>query len=578
MMPRLISVCLLLCALWSLPLRATEAPDTRVLFINSYHRGYSWSDGIEEGLREGLKASEKRIELSIEYLDSRRFAYDTQIELLAKAFEAKYAQYRPDLVVVSDNAAFDFAIRYRARLFPTQPIVFCGYNNFRPEVIEGLRNITGVNEEIAIEDTVAMALKIHPRTRTLAFVTSTGDASSKRIGEVAEQSAFPALRKRFEVVEMKDLSVEEIRKRLAELPRDSLLFLSGQTTDQSTGRALTPPENGVLLTAASPFPTYSFWDFHLGHGTLGGHIITGPEQGHAAADMALRILAGTPADSIPVRMTTPTRDVFDYNAMQRFGVRMKDLPAEAQIINRPFSLWDSYRWQMIGVIALLAVETALIALLLHISRGRRKALAALDEERALLEQRVAERTHALRIANEQLADISMTDSLTGLPNRRRLDEVLDAEIARLRRSGGCLSMIMLDVDFFKPFNDTYGHVDGDDCLRQVAAVISRQAHRATDLAARFGGEEFALVLPDTDAPGAAALAERIRAGIEQLAIPHRASKVADHVTASLGVITLLPATLPAREDVIRRVDTQLYRAKLEGRNRVATHDAAQIDD
>lgn len=574
-MHRLFSACLLLFSLFSLPLQATEAPDTRVLFINSYHRGYSWSDGIEEGLRQRFSESDKRIELSIEYLDSRRFAYDTQIELLARAFETKYAKYRPDLIVVSDNAAFDFAIQYRARLFPTQPIVFCGYNNFRPEVIKDLRNITGVNEEIAIEDTVNMALKIHPKTGTLAFVTSTGDASSKRIGEVAEQSAFPSLRKRFEVVDMKDFSVEQIRKRLAELPRDSLLFLSGQTADESTGRALTPPENGVLITAASPFPTYSFWDFHLGHGTLGGHIITGPEQGRAAADMALRVLAGTPADSIPVLMTTPTRDVFDYNVMKRFGIRMKDLPEDALILNRPFSLWDSYRWQMIGITALLVVETAMIALLLHISRGRRKALAALDEERALLEQRVAERTHELRVANEQLASISMTDALTGLPNRRRFDEALDTEIARLRRSGGFLSMIMLDVDYFKPFNDTYGHVDGDDCLRRVAAVISCQATRATDLAARFGGEEFALILPETDAQGAAALAERIRAGIEQLSIPHSASKVADHVTASLGAITLLPATQPSREDVIRLVDAQLYRAKKDGRNRVAIKDSTQ---
>lgn len=570
---RLFCVCLLLCALWSPSLQAAEVSDARILFINSYHRGYSWSDGIEEGLRERLNASGKKIELSIEYLDSRRFAYGTQIEPLAQAMAIKYANYRPDLVVVSDNAAFNFAIQYRELLFPDQPIVFCGYNNFRPEVIKGIRNITGVNEEIAIEDTVAMALKVHPNTRTLAFVTSTGEASSKRIGEVAEQLVFPKLRERFDVVVMKDFSVEQIRQRLRALPQNTLLFLGGQSTDQGMGRALTPAEHGSLITAVSPFPTYTFWDFHLERGVIGGHIVTGPEQGRTAADMALQVLSGTPADSIPVLMTTPTRDIFDYKVMRRFGVDPAQLPDGAQIINQPISLWQAYRWQIIGILSLLIVQTLLIALLVQITRSRRKALTTLHEERALLEQRVAERTHELRVANTLLANLSLTDGLTGLGNRRRFDEVLETEWARLHRSHAPLSLIMLDIDFFKLFNDTYGHVQGDECLRQVAAVIATTVGRAPDLAARYGGEEFAVILPETEAQGAAALAERIRASIEQLAIPHRSSQIADHVTASLGVVTLVPATLPAAGDAIQLADALLYQAKANGRNQVVTHDA-----
>lgn len=177
----------LLGILWASIASAADVPDARILFINSYHRGYSWSDGIEDALRERLNASGRKIELSVEYLDSRRFVYGAQIEPLAQSMAAKYSNYRPDLIVVSDNAAFDFAIQHRARLFPGQPIVFYGYNNFRPDVLKGIANITGVNEEIAIGDAVAMALKVHPKTRTLAFVVSTGEASSKRIREVAEQ-------------------------------------------------------------------------------------------------------------------------------------------------------------------------------------------------------------------------------------------------------------------------------------------------------------------------------------------------------------------------------------------------------
>lgn len=569
------AVFLLLGMLGCASLGAVEVSDTRILYINSYHRGYSWSDGIEDGLRERLAESGRKIELSIEYLDSRRFAYGAQIEPLAQAMAAKYANYRPELIVVSDNAAFDFTIQQRGRLFPGLPIVFCGYNNFRPNVIKGIANITGVNEEIAVADTVAMALTVHPRTRTLAFVISTGDASSKRIGEIAEMTVFPELRKRFDVVVLKDVTLEQLRQRLAALPASTLLFLSGQVADQGVGRALTPAENGSLITAVSPFPTYTFWDFHLNRGVIGGHIIAGREQGRTAADMALRILEGTPADDIPVVMKTPTRDIFDFTVMERFGITPASLPRDAVVINQPYSLWETHRWEIIGVISLVVVETLFIGLLLHVARGRRNALASLAEERSQLEQRVVERTQELKEANAELERLSLTDSLTGLANRRRFDQVLEIEFARLGRSGAPLSLIILDIDHFKTFNDLYGHVAGDDCLRRIGGLISGMVNRAADLAARYGGEEIAFILPETDLSGAVLLAERLRTGIAGMAIPHAASDVAEHVTASLGVLTISPAKLQNATEAVRLVDMQLYRAKAQGRNQVISLDARE---
>ena len=188
------------------------------------------------------------------------------------------------------------------------------------------------------------------------------------------------------------------------------------------------------------------------------------------------------------------------------------------------------------------------------------------------EQTIGEHAEQLRIANAQLEALANTDGLTGIANRRRFDEVLNTEFFRLRRSGSPLSLIILDVDHFKNFNDTYGHIAGDDCLRRVGALIDSTACRVSDLAARYGGEEFAVILPETDAVGATALAERLRVGIECLAIPHRTSKVVDHITVSLGVVTALPEDLESAVDIVKLTDKQLYAAKTRGRNRVEVFD------
>lgn len=175
---------------------------------------------------------------------------------------------------------------------------------------------------------------------------------------------------------------------------------------------------------------------------------------------------------------------------------------------------------------------------------------------------------ALTLAHDQLALRAETDGLTGLANRRRFDDVLNAEFLRFRRSGAPLTLILLDVDFFKQFNDTYGHLAGDECLRGVAGVFQDVFLRPSDLAARYGGEEFAGILPETGHDGAIAVAEAIRARVEALAITHAASAAGDCVTVSVGVVTVSDRSLETPLELVAAADRQLYRAKSEGRNRV----------
>lgn len=177
---------------------------------------------------------------------------------------------------------------------------------------------------------------------------------------------------------------------------------------------------------------------------------------------------------------------------------------------------------------------------------------------------------ALTAAHDNLSVLAKTDALTGIANRRCFDEVLAAELVRLHRSGSPLSLIILDVDHFKSFNDHFGHVVGDQCLKSIADVFQRQLHRPPDLAARYGGEEFAGILPETGFVGAVSMAEKIRSEVLALAIHQNPALSQNFVSVSLGVITLDCSTLHTPIDVVAMADRQLYRAKSEGRNRVVS--------
>ena len=181
---------------------------------------------------------------------------------------------------------------------------------------------------------------------------------------------------------------------------------------------------------------------------------------------------------------------------------------------------------------------------------------------------------ALAASNKRLAEQSLLDGLTGIANRRRFDEALTREYRRHARGGASLSLVLIDIDHFKAFNDRYGHIHGDACLRQVAGVLRQNVTRAGDLVARYGGEEFACILAETDAPSAAAMAERLRQAVAALDIPHEASPTACRVTISSGAATArcLPGGSPL--ELLARADEQLYRAKAAGRDQTAAENCA----
>ncbi|MFZ4874094.1 diguanylate cyclase [Janthinobacterium sp. Mn2066] len=253
--------------------------------------------------------------------------------------------------------------------------------------------------------------------------------------------------------------------------------------------------------------------------------------------------------------------LYSYRHLERFPVIVAAGLSKQDI----FSEWQRLSTQI--VLGSLIAGAALI----YLFRKLMAQIALRDQIEAAL--RVA--SSELQKLNADLASQASRDGLTGLANRRCFDDTLTQELKRAQRHAHPVSLIMMDVDFFKKFNDSYGHVAGDGCLQAVAGAVSRCVGRPGDLAARYGGEEFAVIMPNTDTAGALEVAETIRAAVVALQIPHAASAI-DVVTLSLGVATVYPDQQAGagNADLIRQADACLYQSKNSGRNRASSQPAA----
>lgn len=223
-----------------------------------------------------------------------------------------------------------------------------------------------------------------------------------------------------------------------------------------------------------------------------------------------------------------------------------------------------------GLVLLVTFGTAAI------DKRRYRELSQLHAALAASQQALLRSERQLREVNGQLSELSIRDSLTGLYNRRRFDETLETEWKRSLRTQRPLALLMIDVDCFKALNDHYGHQRGDECLREVAHVLEEQPRRGHDVVARFGGEEFAVLLPGSDARGAMYIAETIRNCVEARGMEHRASMVSECVTVSIGVCSRIPRVGQKTKEMLYEADMALYTAKQLGRNRVELRERIEV--
>jgi len=371
--------------LWSCILQAEPRKSVRnVLILNSYHPTFLWTERINKSIRSTFKQAGLQVNYYSEYLDTKRFSPETYSRSHLQLFEKKYRNESFDLIISSDNNALDFLLQYRGRLFPGVPVVFCGYNNFSDSILARQSAITGVVEEIDIAANLRLIQDLLPRTQTIALIndsTPTGIANQARF-----EQAIKAFEQNLDVRYLVNTETDTLKAALKALPQDAAIMLFRFHRDKS-GVRYTFNEYVSLVTSHTDLPIFTLWYYHFAPEVLGGIAVTGNAQGRSAAQMGIKILQGTPADSIPIIRESPNHAFFNYPKLREYEIAHSELPQERIILNEPETFLYKYRPYIIGA-GLVGSLLVLIIIFLWLNIQRRKSAE-----------------HALRVSEQYLNDI-----------------------------------------------------------------------------------------------------------------------------------------------------------------------------
>jgi len=352
-------------------------PEPSVLVLHSYHPGFTWTDNISKGLTEAFADFVDRIELNVEYMDTRRICTDAYFQELLELYRMKYGAKKIDVIICSDDQALNFVLGVGRDLFAGVPIVFCSVSGYDPSMRRG-RQLTGLLESIDIKATLDIALKLHPQTRDVAVVTDmtrTGRALKAKAEKIFNQYTG---RLRFSYLE--DMTIEALTQRVAALSARTIIFLFIFSRDKA-GKVVSHEYNLNTLYRHAQVPIYSVWKFYLGQGIGGGKLTSGEAEGRMAGRMALQILRGEQASDIALE-TSPTRYMFDYRQLKRFGLLKFSLPEGSLIANEPVSAYRTNRSLIAGVAVAFALMLSLVVFLVATIARRRQVEAALRESEA----------------------------------------------------------------------------------------------------------------------------------------------------------------------------------------------------
>lgn len=359
----------------------SDAEPKNVLVLNSYHKGYRWSDLIMRGIEETFAATPERVELWIEYLDTKRFPDQSNLDDLFTLYRQKFHTHRFDAIITSDENALNFLFQHRNELFPGVPIVFSGIDRFDANAIEDRTAVTGIVQYDDIRSTLALATSLQTGIKRIVVITSdttTGNSFQKHAKE--EARAFPA---DVTFTFWHGLPLEEVLDEVRQLDRKTAILYHGASIWKS-GRIAQKDEALPLLSAASESAIYAVAEDALGLGIVGGRLLSPYGHGKMTAEYALQILGGENTEELPILTEGHDPYMFDFEALRRFGIPVSALPKDSIVINQPETAYQrnqAFLW-LAGILVLI-LGTMITVLGINIALRKRAEVALRESESRL---------------------------------------------------------------------------------------------------------------------------------------------------------------------------------------------------
>ncbi len=374
-----INFSLVLIALLALPFTSLANQDPDILFLNSYYLGYEWSDNIVKSFQYEINNAFQNPIISIEYMDSKQFKSDEYYQSLADLYYYKYHDNKPDVIVCSDDNAFQFVMNYYNDLFKDIPFVFCGVGKIDQKYIENHKNFTGIIEHLDIQATINLINKFHPDLENLYIITeNTITGVSQKEATESQEQQFPDIN--FRYFDGRYLTTYQLLDKIKQLPEHSALLPLTWMRDAS-GEVFDNEIIYPLIINSSNVPVYSTGEIMMGMGVIGGMLNSGFNQGELAAMLTLKILNGEKPENIPIVVDTHNPCMLDYQMIKKYKIDTNLIPANSIIINKPISLYEKHKsviWIAISINSILAF---IIAILIINIISRHKTEKALRQSR-----------------------------------------------------------------------------------------------------------------------------------------------------------------------------------------------------